>query len=95
MGMFKLVERRKWKNAVASEFRRQHGVDLRTVADVIGRTTLDALLNDEYALDPRNAAAGARSLTHVLAQIFRLDPASLAVRNVALKIPPLGGSYFG
>jgi hypothetical protein len=95
MDVFKLVQRRKWKIAVAAEFRKQHGIDLRSVADAIGRTTLDDLLNDEYGLEARNPVAGARNLTYTLIQVFRLDLASLAPRDVALQIPPSGESYFG
>jgi hypothetical protein len=39
--MFKSLQRRRWRTAVNREFRRRHRVDLRTVGEIIGATTLD------------------------------------------------------
>jgi hypothetical protein len=88
MGVLKVLHRRKWKSAVNGEFRRRHGVDLRTVADVIGPTTLQYLLNDEYELAPQNPLVGAHNVTQMLDLAYRVDIASLAARDRALTILP-------
>jgi hypothetical protein len=87
--MFKSLQRRKWRTAVNREFRRWHGVDLRTIGEIIGATTLRNLLNDEYELAPRNAAIGAQNVTQMLAHVYRVDIASLAVHDLALTMVPV------
>jgi hypothetical protein len=86
MGVFKSLRRRKWKAAVNGEFRKRHGVDLRTVSEVIGPTTMQYLLNDEYELAPKNPVAGAENVTQMLDHVYRVNIASLATRDFALQI---------
>jgi hypothetical protein len=86
MGVFKSLHRRKWKAAVNGEFRKRHGVDLRTVGEVIGPTTMQFLLNDEYELAPKNPVVGARNVAQMLDHVYRVDIASLAMRDFALEI---------
>ncbi len=88
MRLFKALHRRRWKQVVNGEFRRRHGVDLRTVGELLGPTTLHGLLNDEYELAPQNPTVGAQNLTHMLAHVFRVDIASLEARDSALAIAP-------
>jgi len=87
--MFKSLQRRRWRTAVNREFRRRHRVDLRTVGEIIGATTLRRLLNDEYELAPQNPPLGARNVTQMLAHVYRVDIASLAVRDFALTMVPV------
>jgi hypothetical protein len=75
--------------AVNGEFRRRHGVDLRTVGEMIGSATLRHLLNDEYELAPQTPAVGVRNVTQMLAHVYRVDIASLAMRDFALTMAPL------
>jgi hypothetical protein len=75
--------------AVNGEFRRRHGVDLRTVGEMIGSTTLRHLLNDEYELAPRNPVVGVQNVAQMLAHVYRVDIASLAVRDFALTMASL------
>jgi hypothetical protein len=70
--------------AVNREFRRRHGVDLRTVGEIIGPTTLRHFLNDEYELAPRSPVDGTRNVAQMLAHVYRVDIGSLATRDVAL-----------
>jgi len=86
--MFKSLRRRKWKAAVNGEFRRWHGVDLRTIGETIGPATMRNLLNDEYELAPRNPALGARNVTQMLAHVYRVDLEALAIRDSALSMVP-------
>ena len=86
--MFKSLQRRKWRTAVNREFRRWHGVDLRTIGAIIGSTTMRNLLNDEYELAPRNPALGAENVTQMLAHVYRVDIAALAVHDLALTMVP-------
>jgi len=86
--MFKSLQRRRWRTALNREFRRWHGVDLRTIGEIIGATTLRNLLNDEYELAPRNAAIGAQNVTQMLAHVYRVDIASLAMHDLALSMVP-------
>jgi hypothetical protein len=90
--VFKSLRRRKWKLAVNGEFRRCHGVDLRTVGEIIGSATLRHLLNDEYELAPRNPVLGVQNVTQMLAHVYRVDIASLALRDLALTMPLLRGA---
>jgi len=87
--VLKSFRRRQWKTAVNREFRRWHGVDLRTIGETIGARTLRHLLNDEYELAPRSPAVGARNVTQMLAHVYRVDIASLAMRDFALTMAPL------
>ncbi len=86
MGMLKSLRRRKWKAAVNSEFRKRHGIDLRTVSEVIGPTTMQDLLNDEYELAPENPVAGAENVAQMLDHVYRVKISSLAMRDFALEI---------
>ncbi len=86
MGVLKSLHRRKWKAAVNGEFRKRHGVDLRTVGDVIGPTTLQYLLNDEYELAPQNPVVGAQNVVQMLDHAYRVNVASLAARDLALRM---------
>ncbi len=61
-------------------------MDLRTVAELIGPTTLHHFLNDEYELAPQNPLVGARNVTQMLDHVYRVDIASLAARDRALTI---------
>src|SRR5712671_418327 len=90
--MLKSLRRRKWRIAVNGEFRRRHGVDLRTVGEMIGSTTLRHLLNDEYELAPQNTAVGVQNVAQMLAHVYRVDIASLAMRDFALTMAPLRGA---
>ncbi len=81
MGLLKAVHRRTWKSAVSSELYKQHGVDLRILADVIGPATLDELLNEQYEAAPRNPIIGAKNLTRVLGQSFGVNLPLLAMRS--------------
>ena len=87
MGAFKSFRRRKWKAAVNGEFRKRHGVDLRTVGELVGRTTLHDLLNDEYELVPQNPVVAAENFAQMLDRVYRLDVTSLAPRDSALQVP--------
>jgi hypothetical protein len=89
---FKAFHRRRWKRVVNGEFRRLHGVDLRTVGEIVGPTTLHDLLNDEYELAAHDPARGAQNVTHMLARVFRVDIAALETRDVALAIAPFRGT---
>lgn len=89
MGVFKSLHRRKWRTAVNREFRRRHRVDLRTVGEMIGATTLRRLLDDEYELAPQNPLLGARNVTQMLAHVYRVDIGSLATRDFALTMVPV------
>jgi hypothetical protein len=80
MGLFKVMHRRTWKNAVRIEFQKQHGVDLPAVAVVIGPATLDDLLNDQYECFPRSPALAAENVTRVLSKSFGLNVPLLAMR---------------
>src|SRR5215475_8400842 len=91
MSVFKLLRRRKWRAAVNREFRKWHGVDLRTVGEVIGPRTLRYLLNDEYELAPHNPAIGARNVMQMLAHVYRIDIASLGMCDLARSIPDFQG----
>jgi hypothetical protein len=91
MGALKSHHRRQWKLAVNGEFRRWHGVDLRTVGEKIGSTTLRHLLDDEYELEPHNPVVGARNVTLMLANVYCVDIASLAMRDFALTMVPFRG----
>jgi hypothetical protein len=64
-------------------------VDLRTVGEMIGSTTLRHLLNDEYELAPQNPVVGVQNVTQMLAHVYRVDIASLAMRDFALTMAPL------
>ena len=90
--MFKSLHRRKWKAAVNREFRRRHGVDLRTVGEMTGSKTLRHLLNDEYELVPQNPVVGAWNVAQMLAHVYRVDIASLAMRDFALTMVPFRGA---
>jgi hypothetical protein len=92
VGVFKSLRRRKWKLALNGEFRRRHGVDLRTVGEMIGSATLRHLLNDEYELAPHNPVLGVQNVAQMLAHVYRVDIASLAMRDFALTMPPLRGA---
>jgi hypothetical protein len=70
--------------AVNREFRRRHGVDLRTVGEIISATTLRHLLNDEYELAPQSPVVGAQNVAQMLAHVYRVDIGALAPRDVAL-----------
>jgi hypothetical protein len=83
----KSFRRRKWRIAVNREFRRRHGVDLRTVGEIISSTTLRHLLNDEYELAPQNPLVGARNVAQMLAHVYRVDIGALATRDFALTMP--------
>jgi len=48
---------------------------------VIGRATLDDLLNDQYECEPRNPGLGAQNLTRVLSQSFGVNVPLLAMRS--------------
>src|SRR5690349_3034246 len=87
MGALKSLRRRKWKAAVNGEFRRRLGVDLRTVGELVGPTTLHDLLNDEYELVPHNPIVGAEDLMDVLDRVYRVDVTLLAPRESALQVP--------
>jgi hypothetical protein len=89
MGVLKSLRRRKWKAAVNREFRRWHGVDLRTIGETIGARTLRHLLNDEYELAPQSPAVGARNVAQMLAHVYRVDIEALAMRDFALTMAPL------
>jgi hypothetical protein len=91
VSVFALLHRRKWRNAVNREFRKRHGVDLRTVGEAIGPTTLQHLLNDEYVLAADSAAVGAWNVTQMLARVYRVDIASLGVRDLSLSMPRVRG----
>jgi hypothetical protein len=86
MGVFKSLHRRKWKAAVNGEFRKRHGVDLRTVGEMIGPTAMQYLLDDEYELAPQNPVLGARNVAQMLDHVYRVDVAALAMRERALAI---------
>ena len=88
MGVLKSLRRRKWRMAVNGEFRRHYGVDLRTVGEIIGSTTLRHLLDDEYELAPQNPVVGVRNVAQMLAHVYRVDIGSLAMRDVALTMAP-------
>ena len=90
--MFKSLRRRQWRAAVNREFRRWHSVDLRTVGEIIGAATLRRLLDDEYELAPRNPPLGATNVTQMLAHVYRVDIASLAPRDTALRMAPIRGA---
>jgi|SRR5262249_2875613 len=90
--MFNAVRRRKWKMAVHRAFHRQHGVDLRTVGEMIGSRTLRHLLNDEYELAPQDPVLGADNLAQMLAHVYRIDIAAMAMRDFALTMAPMRGS---
>ena len=81
MGLLKAMHRRTWKNAVASELHKQHGVDLRALANVIGPATLDDLLNDQYECVPRSPALAAANIPHSLSKSFGLNVPLLAIRS--------------
>ena len=87
MGLLKAMHRRTWKNAVSDEFFNQHGIRFRTLADIIGRATLDDLLNDEYECVPRSPAVAAANLARVLNRSFGINLPLLAMRS---KIDSLG-----
>jgi hypothetical protein len=86
MGVFRSLHRRKWKAAVNGEFRKRHGVDLRTVGEMIGPTAMQYLLDDEYELAPQNPVLGARNVAQMLDHVYRVDVAALAMRERALAI---------
>jgi hypothetical protein len=44
------------------------------------------LLNDEYELAPKNPVVGARNVAQMLDHVYRVDIASLAMRDFALEI---------
>ena len=85
--MFKSLRRRRWRNTVNVEFQRRYGVDLRTVGEMIGPTTLRYLLNDEYELTLDNPAVGAEDVAQMLVSVYRVDIASLGMRDLAHSIP--------
>jgi hypothetical protein len=87
--MLKSLRRRKWRIAVNGEFRRRLGVDLRTVGEIIGATTLRHLLNDEYELAPQSPVVGTRNVAQMLAHVYRVDIGALATRDFALTMAPL------
>ena len=91
MGVFKSLRRRRWRNDVNVEFRGRYGVDLRTVGEVIGPTTLRNLLNDEYELSLNDPAVGARDVAQMLVSVYRVDIASLGMRDLAHSIPAFDG----
>ncbi len=81
MGLLKAMHRRTWKNAVNSEFRKLHGFDLRSVADVIGPATLDDLLNEQYEAAPSSPVLGAANIFRVFSKSFGLNMGLLAMRS--------------
>jgi hypothetical protein len=87
MGLLKAIHRRSWKNAVGAEFFSQHGVHLRSFADLIGPATLDDLLNEEYECAARSPAVAAANLTRVLNRSFGINIPLVAMR---CKIGALG-----
>ena len=87
MGLLKAMHRRSWKNAVSDEFFNQHGIRFRALADIIGRATLDDLLNDEYQRVPRSPTVAAANLARVLNRSFGINLPLLAMRS---KIDSLG-----
>jgi hypothetical protein len=88
--VFKSLQRFKWKTAVGREFLRCYGVDLRSVGEIIGSTTLRRLLDDEYELAPNNPALGVRNVTEMLAHVHRVKIAPLAPREPAAMMPVRG-----
>jgi hypothetical protein len=88
VGVLKALRRRKWRLAVNGEFRRRHGVDLRTIGEMIGSTTLRHLLNDEYELAPHSPVVGARNVAQMLGHVYRVDIGVLATREFALTMAP-------
>ncbi len=88
VGVLKSLRRRRWRTAVNREFRRRHGVDLRTVGEMISQTTLRHLLNDEYELAPQSPVVGARNVAQMLAHVYRVDIGALATRDLALTMAP-------
>ena len=80
MGLLKTMRRRTWKNAVGTEFLRQHGVSFRSLADIIGPATLDDLLNDQYEDGPGTPAVAAAHLARVLNRGFGINIPLLAMR---------------
>src|SRR5262249_19080167 len=92
VAMFNAVRRRKWKMAVNRAFRRQYGVDLRTVGGMIGSRTLRHRLNDEYELVPQDPVLGAENVAQMLAHVYRVDVAAMATRDFALTMVPMRGS---
>ena len=88
MGLLKAMHRRSWKNAVSGAFFNQHGLRLRSLADLIGPATLDDLLNEQYecaATSPPSVAVA--NLTRVLNQNFGINIPLVAMR---CKIDALG-----
>ena len=81
MGVFKAVRRRTWKSAVNTEFHSKHGVDLKTLADVIGPATLDDLLNDQYEVNPHSPTVSVQNVTRILGQSFGLNIRLLSMHS--------------
>jgi hypothetical protein len=82
--VFRAIKRRLWKGAVIIEFHKIHGLNLEAFGDTVGPGTLDDILNAQYEEAPFNPTLGAKNVTEVLEQSFKVDVTGIAWRERAL-----------
>ena len=80
MGLFDRLLRRMWKRAVAIEVQKKHGMNLRTVGEIIGAARLDEILNEQFEVTKGKPAAGVLNVEKALFKLHGIDLQAMAMK---------------